>query len=287
MAETFESRLARHYPSLSARLSQAAEYILAHPVDVATRSLRAVSREAELAPATFTRLSKALGYESFEALRDVMRVSVGYRVNFFSERAKQLQNEQVCGEMDFRTRHLAACASNIQNMVETLPAEQIEQAVSVLQGARQVCVAGELGSTGVAEYLVYMADYFAENWRAVSGPGASLGNGLTGMDQRDVLIVITKPPFATNGIRAAELARELGAYVIVITDTISCPALAYASSSFIIPTQSPHFFSSYASTLAFCEMIIGMLAGTAGPKARLRIEAVEKNNRHLGLVWDG
>lgn len=73
--------------------------------------------------------------------------------------------------------------------------------------------------------------------------------------------------------------------MIVITDTHTCPALAHASAHFITPTESQHFFSSYAATLVSCEIMIGMLAGRAGPPARARIADVESRNRRLNEVW--
>ncbi len=287
MSETFENRLARNYATLSERLTQAAEFILGHQVDVATRSLRSISRESGLAPATYSRLARALEYDNYEELRDAMRVSVGYRVNLFSERARRLQSEHGTGRHDFQTRHIVACAENIQELAATLAPDQLEATVERLHEARRVCVAGALGSMGIAEYLVYMADYFTDNWQLAGGAGASLGSALAGLDRRDVLVVITKPPFASSIIRAAEVAREQGAFVVVITDSLSCPALTHASASFVVPTQSPHFFSSYAATLVLCETIIGMLTSRAGPSARRHIADVENRNRQLGAVWDG
>ena len=117
--------------------------------------------------------------------------------------------------------------------------------------------------------------------------GASMASGLVGMSRHDVLIVITKPPFATNSIRAAQEGHEVGAFVIVVTDTHTCPALAHASANFIVPTESQHYFSSYASTIVLCEIMMGMLASRAGPSAQARITNVENRNRRLGEVWDG
>ena len=148
-------------------------------------------------------------------------------------------------------------------------------------------VLGALGSTGVAEYLTYMASFIVDNWNMASRMGASLGSGLVGMSDRDVLIVITKPPFACNSIKAAQEANEAGAFVLVITDTHTCPALQHSSASFIVPTESQHYFSSYASTLVLSEIMIGMLAGRAGPLARERITEVEDKNRRLSEVWGG
>src|SRR5690606_8065140 len=105
MQQTFEQTLASKYSQLSARLQQAADFVMAHPIDVATRSLRSLAREAKLTPVTFSRLSAALGYPNYEALREVLRQSMEQRSNTFSTRVAQLQEQHVSGDHRFLSDH--------------------------------------------------------------------------------------------------------------------------------------------------------------------------------------
>lgn len=108
---------------------------------------------------------------------------------------------------------------------------------------------------------------------------------MSGLDKRDALLIVTKPPFAVSVIKAARLARALGVFVVVITDTHTCPALESASASFVVSTDSPHFYSSYVSTMFLLEAIVGMVVGRAGVAAQDRIAEVELHNRQLAEVW--
>lgn len=285
MQRSFEQQLASKYTLLSAKLKEAADFVVSNPVDVATRSLRAISKEANLSPATFSRMSTAVGYESYEDLRDVLRLAMEHRSDSFSHKVQALQERHDDGDQGFFAQHVVDCAANIQRLGASIDQSMLEDSVERLHKARRVVVVGALGSTGVAEYLTYMASFIADNWSMVSRMGASLASGLVGMNDQDVIIIMTKPPFAKNSINAAREASEAGAFVIVISDTRACPALRHASAHFIISTESQHFYSSYASTLVLCEIIVGMVAGRAGSLARSRIEAVELRNRRLGEVW--
>lgn len=285
MHTSFEQQLSSKYGSLSAKLKEAADFIVANPVDAATRSLRTISKDAKLSPATFSRMSSALGYASYEDLREVLRAGIERRANSFSHRVETLQQRHQDGDHDFQTQHIIDCTANLQTLGDTLDQDMLNASVERLHNARRVLVVGALGSTGVAEYLTYMASFIADNWSMASRMGASLASGLVGLSDADVLIIMTKPPFATKAINAAQEARKAGAFVIVVTDTHTCPALVHASAHFIVPTDSPHFFSSYASTLVLCEIMIGMLAARAGDPARARIADVESRNRRLGEVW--
>lgn len=287
MTTTFEQRLGENYEELSAKLKLAGDYIAENPVDTATRSLRAVAQESGLAPATFSRLARALDYDDFEQLRDELRDKIGRRVHSFADRAGRLQQDHGKGPRGFFDAHAAACMTNLQRLHDDMDTTLLEQAVDRLHDARTVMLVGALGSTGVVEYLAYMANFCSGNWRVAGHMGASLGSALVELDSRDVLLIVTKPPFSTSAIRAAELARAQGVYVVVITDTHTCPALRHASAGFIVPTDSPHFYSSYVATLFLAETMIGMLVSRAGPAVRQRIAQIEKRNRRLEEVWDG
>ena len=282
----FQQQLSGKYGELSAKLKEAADFIVANPVDAATRSLRTVSKDANLSPATFSRMSAALGYDSYDDLRDVLRSEMAHQGNTFSDRVEALQERHDEGDQGFFQQHVVDCASNIQKLNAAIDQDKLESCVERLHDARRVLVIGALGSTGTAEYLTYMASFIADNWSMANRMGASLASGLVGISAQDVLVVMTKPPFANNALNAARAAHQAGAFVIVITDTHTCPALAHASAYFITPSQSQHFFSSYASTLVLCEIMIGMLAGRAGAPAITRIAEVETSIRRLKEVWE-
>lgn len=286
MSPSFETRLMEHYDGLSDALRLAAEYLSRNPVDTATRTLRSVSRDSGISPAAFSRLARALGYDGFEELREEMRTKIGQRVNNFAERAERMHQDPQNSTTAFLDTHLMACQENLQTFVDTVDRATLDSAVERIAAARKVLVLGALGSTGVVEYLAYMANFCAENWSLASRMGASLGGGMTGLDARDVLIIVTKPPFAGRAIRAAKLAQDQGVYVVLITDTPACPALQHAAARFIVPTESPHFYSSYVVTLFLVESLIGILVSRSGPAGRARIAEVEGANRVLAEVWD-
>lgn len=286
MTTSFESRLADRYGDLTDALRQAASYVEQNPVDFVTRPLRKLSRDSGVSPAAFSRLSQALDYTDFEELREEMREKLHRKVGNFAGRAERLQQDHQDSVTGFLDAHLAAAHANLEALGDRMDRVLLDQAVIEISKARQVLLVGALGSTGVIEYLSYMANFYTQTWSLASRMGASLGAGLTSLQENDVLIIVTKPPFAAQSIKAAEFARKKGVYVVVITDTNTCPALRHSSAGFVLPTASPHFFSSYVSTVFFVEVLIGLIVSRAGDKARERIEEVEGTTRLLAEVWD-
>jgi len=284
--ELLEQKLVSEYSALSQKLQLAADFVAANPVDIATRSLRSVSTASGLAPATFSRLARALGFANYEDLRDLARDAVQQKISSFSAKADQLQQDaKDVDQLPFVTRQSRACIANVSALNDEIELETLEAAVEAMHGAKNVLLLGALGSTGIVEYMSYITNFFTNKFRFASRLGSSMGSALVDLSPSDAVVILTKPPFAKHAIQAAEMAESQGAFVIVITDTRSCPALAFSDAGFVVPSESPQFFSSYAATIVLIETMIGMLVARAGPDAQRRISEVEARNHRLGEFW--
>lgn len=278
-----EDVLVRKYARLSARLRDAADYLRAHQIDVATRSLRVISEQSGIAPATFSRLARALEFEDYEAMREVLRRALGRKSPSLSDRVAALQaSADAEGSAPFLHRQSEACAANIRALAQTLDLTRLDRCVELLDKAPQVVVAGALSSRGIAEYAAYLGHYVSPRWRVLAQPGTSIAADVSDLGDGDVLLAITMAPFAASSLAAAEHAAAAGAHVVVITDTLHCPALGHAGISLVVPTGSPQFFSSYAAALVLIETLIGMLVARRGPAAQVRISRIETLGGALG-----
>lgn len=284
MPQGFEHRLAEKYGELSARLQQAGDYLAANPLDTASRSLRTVAEESGIAPASFSRLARALGYEGFEDLREAMRVQIGRRVSSFAARAEDLRQTQGEQPQVFLDNARASAIANLNQLAAGIDTAQLEQTAARLATARNVLILGALGSTGIAEYAGYMGNFLGPNWKQAGRMGGSIGSAICDLTDRDALILITKAPYATVSIRAAEEARAQGAYVMVISSSHTCPALRGADSGFIVPSEGLNFFSSYVATVFLLETLVAMIARSSGPETSERIAEIERQSRVLGEV---
>lgn len=284
---TIHDRISAYYNELSSQLRTAADYVADNPLEVATRSLRSVAAACNVSPPTFSRLARALEFESYEEMRELCRQQLGRRAISFSDRAAQLQSTVSTSEQkaDFLHRQAHAATANIAAMVDNIDMARLEAAVDRLGESGRVILVGTLGSSGIIEYFSYLARWFTGNWVVAGRNGLSLGPVLADVNENDVVVIVTYSPFARRSIAAAEIAASNNAFVLVVTDIVSCPALKYADLSFTVPTDSPQFFSSYVSVILLFETIAGMLVARMGEQAQQRIEEVEKNNHQLGEYW--
>jgi DNA-binding MurR/RpiR family transcriptional regulator len=99
------------------------------------------------------------------------------------------------------------------------------------------------------------------------------------------VFAISKAPYAHRTISTLKAASERGIPTIVITDNHASPALSFSTHSLIIPTESPHFFTSYVATLVMIETMITMLVARAGDEAEDMIRNAEDQIHSLGETW--
>lgn len=285
-AATIEDRINGSYAGLSEKLQIAAKYVAENPVDVATRSLRAVAATSGVSPATFSRLARALGYEDYEQMREDGRAAMERKMSPFSEKAHSLRiaaSEQASDAI--LQGQAAACVANIENLHNTIDGARLDAAVQCLHEAGTVLLVGAKGSAGIMDYFGYMAQWFKANWKTVGRTGTELSSALTHLGPGDVVFALSKNPYAGRTIGALQMAKEAGATTIVITDTRVSPALQFADFGFVTATESPQFFSSYAATLVLLEGIVSMLLSRAGPESEKMIKRAELLIDRLGENW--
>ncbi|WP_272005028.1 MurR/RpiR family transcriptional regulator [Roseovarius sp. ZX-A-9] len=280
--------VAAHYGDLTEGLQQAADYVVEQQIEVATNSLRSVAASSGLSPTTFSRLARALGLEKYEQVRQLCAQSLTPQTTSFSGKLGQLHAtaSQSTGVGALFLHQASESIGNIEELSRNLDVSRLVRVVKALSEARQVTLLAGSTSRGLAKYLEEMAGWISDRWRLVDDQAAALARAVTDSSSDDVYILISKSLFLTAPIRAAELAAERGAFVLVLTDSHTCPALPFASEYFVLPTESPHFFPSYAATLVLLEAIMSMLAAQIGAPAQARIEDVEASSRSLGAYWD-
>ena len=283
---TLQDRINGSYADLSSKLQVAAKYVTENPVDVASRSLRSVASTSGVSPATFSRLARALGYDDYEQMRDEGRAAVERKLVPFSEKAAALRKQSANETGRLMLVHqVAACAANIEALTHDIDEARLEAAVALLDSAENVLLVGSMGSAGLMDYFGYMSHWFKTNWRVAGRNGTELSASLCRLGPGDVVFVLSKTPYARRTVAALQSAKERGAATIAITDSPTSPVLQFADHGFIVSTESPQFFSSYAATLVLMETIISMSLARSGPEADGMIRAAENQIERLGENW--
>lgn len=270
-------RISTRLDTLSPMLQKAGRFVLDHPEEVASRSLRNVARQVGMSAPTFSRLSDVLGLKDYDALRDLCRSHLKRQEHHFSAKARALQDNTTIADAGsaFIVQQAKASIANINKLLSSVDLEKIEHAADRLGTARKVLLAGSMSSRPFIDYLAYMASMGFDNWHVLGeGPGSDASQ-IHDIGPSDTALVISKAPYAARSVKAAQQFRKRGAHVIGITDTIGSPLCQFCNSVFFVPTEAPQFFTSHAATLVLLETLIGLVVGKGGEPVRNRIANIE------------
>lgn len=281
-----EATLSRKFRELSPQLQRAARYIIENPQDVATHSLRQIARRSDLTPPTYSRLARSIGLEDYESLKEICRSELKRNTFSLSQRAAAMTETspgQAQGSAGtFAERHLYSTIGNLHHMLEKLDLAALADTADCLARAGHVGLLGALSSRAALEYMHHMVSIAHPGWTMIRPESEAPGTFITGISNDTVILVVSINPYVERTIRMAELAHERGAEIIAISDDIASPVLKHAHRAFLVPTESPQFFPSYAGILTLLEILTGMLVRRWGEDANRRIDDVEKMSHAIG-----
>jgi DNA-binding MurR/RpiR family transcriptional regulator len=273
LAERISTRL----DTLSPMLQKAGRYVLEHPDEVATRSLRTVARQLGMSPPTFSRLATVLGLDGYDALREMCRTQLKRQEHNYASKARAMQDNTALENAGsaFIAQQARASIANINNLLASIDLGQIEKAAERLGSARKVILVGEMSSRPFVDYMAYVASMGFDNWNVLGSGPVSDANLMYDLGYDDTVLVLSKAPYAAKSIKAAQQLRRRGAYVIGITDGIGSPLCQFCNSSFFVSTETPQFFTSHTATLVLLETLVGLVVAKGGDPVRNRIAEIE------------
>ncbi len=276
------STLVKARESLGKQLRRATEYVLENPDRVATQSMRTLATDAGVTAPTMSRVAKTAGFGRYEDFRNLYRDGYHQIARDFGKRAQELQDHH---DDELWPSLLRANSQHLQLLFETTRPAQLEAATSEFLVARKVFVAGMQSSYAFATYLHYIGRLAFPNWTLITGRGSTLVDETAILAKGDVIVIISFAPYARDAVRLAELARLRGALVLAITDELTSPLAARSDHLFIVPSESPQYFSSYVATTALIEALVAHLVSQSGEEVVNRIANTEATRDVFSDYW--
>ena len=273
------------YPTLTPELQKAARFMVEHPEEIGLSSMRTVAKEADVKPATITRLTKTLGFGDYENLREPFRQRLRKHSPGFASKLQDVQRRSKSGAdtlfEDLRAQEIA----NIEHSLSDENYPIIRDAAETIHASRRVYVLGLRGAYAPAFVFQYAYQLFQDNSELLDTRAGMFADQLRGISKKDCLIVISFPPYTQITIDAVDYAADAGAKIIAVTDSLMSPAASAASQTIITKSESPSFYHSFTAALAVVQALITLLVTRAGGDAVKIVEEAEKQLSRISAYW--
>lgn len=273
------------FSGLTPELQKAARFMLENPEEVGLNSMRSVARAAGVKPATVSRLSKTLGFEEYEALRDPFRQRLRKNEPRFATKLRDIQRR---GSSDTDALFADLRTQEIANVERTLSDDNyaaLVDAAETLHRCRRVYVLGLRGAYAPAFLFHYAYQLFQDNSYLVDTHAGIFADQLRGIGAKDSLLVVSFPPYTQFTIDAVEYAADAGAKIIAVTDSVVSPAAHAAGHTIVTQNRSASFYHSFTGALAVTQALITLLVAKKGGDAIKIAQEAEKQLSKISAYW--
>lgn len=286
MTDPILDQLLDSLPDMSPQLRKAARYVLDNPNDVGVSSIREIADAASVKPNTLVRMARAVGCEGYEEFRRPFREALRSGRESFPDRARWLQAIARGGRHGGLFGEMAAMTlENIEQLFAGLTADEVKAAADRIVAARTSYVLGVGISYALAHNFAYLARMALDSVVAVPQDGSLPIDDLARAGPDDVLLAMTFSPYRSEVVDAVRAARAQGVGIIALSDSRSSPIALVADHAFVIPTDTPQFFTSTVAAASLLETIMAFVVADADPGVIANIDRFHQRRHELGVYW--
>ena len=286
--EAVLERLAAAQADMPPQLRRAATFLLENAAAISVSSMRQLADAAGVKPNTLVRMARALGFEGFEDFRRPFQEQVRRGGGqSYTNRARWLQDLSHGGELDRLFGDMAAASMNgIEAMFSGTDRASVQAAARQILGARATFVLGMGIANPLARNFAYLASMAVDTIQAIPQDGALPIDALARARRGDVLLAMTFKPYRRDVVEAVEAAQAQGLEVIALTDSPASPILVGARHGFLVPVDTPQFFTSTVALAAFLETLMAFVIAEAGENVVASIDRFHQRRHALGIYMD-
>lgn len=260
-ADELCAEIVLRYEGLSKRLKQIARYILDEPNDIALETLAVIASRCDVQPSTIVRFAKSFGFEGASQMQRLFRdgllsnnMALGY-----SERVRQLNettSKATAKPADLLAEFVEGNILALQNLLQTVSRAEIRAAVDLIAKAHTVHVVGFRRSFPVASYLVYSLLQAGKRAVFVDGVAGLAMAQVQAIGPQDLLIAVSYHPYAGETVGVVEAAREKGAKVLAISDSLVSPVAKPADLVLQTRESEVRGFRSLSASMCLAQALV-------------------------------
>ena len=273
------AQIKTRYAQWSPQFQTGARYLVDHPDEIATSSMRSIAARAQVQSAALVRLAQQLGFDGWPALKEIFveRLHAGPVLARYADKAGALagKKEQLVEEVfGVQQRNLAA--------TQAASLEALHAAAALLEAASRVHVAAFRAAHPIAYTLHYLYRLLRPGVQLITGQGGTLEMDLRALLPGEAVVVASFAPYSAEALKVAQAARQAGCKLVAISDSAVSPLALQADASIIITVDSPSFFPSIVAGVAAAESLAELLVARAGKAGVQALDQAETQLRASG-----
>jgi DNA-binding MurR/RpiR family transcriptional regulator len=223
-SDSLRERVAEKLAVMPPAERRVAEYLRDHVQEIIFATAEEIGAATETSDATVVRTAKTLGYSGLPELKRGLGQQIigGTRPSVRLINAIERVEQETAALLDYVFSEAEERLAETRRLIQE---QDFVTAVDLVAGARQVVSFGLGGSELPSTYLALRLCRLGRSARAIYHTGFRLADDLIGLREGDVVVLYAPARLIRDMVVLVERAGEVGAAVILITDSLG-PTLA-------------------------------------------------------------
>ncbi|HSQ90065.1 MurR/RpiR family transcriptional regulator [Romboutsia sp.] len=264
------------YPRFSKGQKLIAQYILANYDKVAFMTACKLGDTVGVSESTVVRFANALGYSGYPKLQAALQELIKNKLTTVQrvEMAKEYSDDYT-----ILNKVLKSDMDNIRTTLDEIDKKAFEESATKLLKARKIYILGMRSSFTIAQYLGFYLDIILDNVHIIRMDMGDAFEQIVRINEEDVIIAISFPRYSKKSYQIVSYAKEKGAHIISLTDSLFAPVASLADNTLLVKSNMASFVDSLVPALS----IANALVIAVGMKEK---EDIKQHFDDLEQIWD-
>lgn len=253
-----------------------ANYILDHLYDACFVTSTSLAGEIGVSEASVIRFSRALGFSGYMEFQSKMRQAYQNRVTEVSDAItvpaeKLIRHAREQKNSDFRIGQYQEVIDNLKSAFNDNTEEMVERAADIIVKSKCKYVAATRGNTALGDYFHLYLKQMLPHVELTTAASVSPMDQMVSIGPKDCLILFSFPRYSTLDRLTAQMAKDAGAAIVVITDRPGADLAGFATVLLTAPIEISTFFNSMVAPQFLSELLLNAVSRrTENLEERLR-----------------
>ncbi|MDL2273480.1 MurR/RpiR family transcriptional regulator [Oscillospiraceae bacterium OttesenSCG-928-G22] len=254
-----------------------ANFILEHYDKAAFMTAKSLGNTVGVSESTVVRFAAEIGYDGYphmqKELQDMLRTQLT-AVQRIEVTSHLLHGHNILKQV------LESDIAKINYILATTDDAVFEQALELLLNAKNIYIVGLRSSSFLAGYMgLYLNLLFGRTTVITSTADGDIFERILHIGEGDLLIGISFPRYSKRMPNVLQFAKDRGASLVTITDSMTSPIAAISNCSLLAPCETASFVDSLVAPMS----LINALIVSLGIR---RKDEISKTFEVLEDIWD-
>ena len=254
MKEDLLQRIEELMPGFSKSQKLIAGYILEHYDKAAYMTALRLGNAVNVSESTVVRFAIELGFEGYTQLQRSLQSHIKNRLTSI-QRMDVARNR--IGDLDPVEGVLTQDIDKIRRTIDEVDRKSFDEAVNSILSAKKIYIQGAMSSGILASFMHYYLRMLLDNVALVGSVGTTeMYQQMVHIGEGDLLIAMSFPRYAQSTEKACRFARDSGADIIAITDSLNSPLTQYARTTLLAGSYMVSFVDSLVAPMSLINALL-------------------------------